>query len=49
MMLKEIGFIGLANTVQQIYALVLSQGYGSKGHTSIAHMIEEWARVKMEG
>jgi 3-hydroxyisobutyrate dehydrogenase-like beta-hydroxyacid dehydrogenase len=39
----------VANTVQQLYGLALSQGYGSKGHTSIAHMIEEWARVKMEG
>ncbi len=39
----------VANTVQQLYALALSQGYGSKGHTSIARMIEEWARVKMEG
>lgn len=38
----------MANTVQQIFNLAMSQGYGLKGHTAIAQLIEEWAGIKME-
>jgi 3-hydroxyisobutyrate dehydrogenase-like beta-hydroxyacid dehydrogenase len=38
----------VANTVQQLFGLALSQGYGSMGHTSIARMVQEWAKVKMQ-
>ncbi|MFO7970968.1 MAG: NAD(P)-dependent oxidoreductase [Desulfobacterales bacterium] len=37
-----------ANMIHQIFSFALSQGYGPKGHTSIAQLIEEWADVKME-
>lgn len=37
-----------ANMIHQIFNFALSQGYGPKGHTSIAQLIEEWAGVKIE-
>ncbi len=37
-----------AHTVQQIFNFAMGHGYGPKGHTTIAQLIEEWAGVKME-
>ena len=37
-----------AHTIHQIFSFAMSQGYGPKGHTAIAQLIEEWAGVKME-
>jgi 3-hydroxyisobutyrate dehydrogenase-like beta-hydroxyacid dehydrogenase len=46
---RELGLpMFMANTVQQIFSLAMSQGYGLKGHTAIAQLIEEWAGIKME-
>jgi 3-hydroxyisobutyrate dehydrogenase len=39
----------IANVVQQIIGLAEMQGYGDKGHTSIAEFIEKWASVKIKG
>ena len=38
-----------AHTIHQIFNFAMGHGYGPKGHTSIAQLIEEWAGVKMEG
>jgi 3-hydroxyisobutyrate dehydrogenase-like beta-hydroxyacid dehydrogenase len=46
---RELGVpMFIANTVQQIFNLAMSKGYGLKGHTAIAQLIEEWAGIKME-
>lgn len=37
-----------ANMIHQIFNFAMTQGYGPKGHTSIAQLIEEWAGVKIE-
>jgi 3-hydroxyisobutyrate dehydrogenase-like beta-hydroxyacid dehydrogenase len=39
----------IASTVQQIVSLAVRQGYGKRGHTSIAEFIESWAGVRIEG
>jgi 3-hydroxyisobutyrate dehydrogenase len=39
----------IASTVQQIVSLAARQGYGKRGHTSIAEFIERWAGVRIEG
>jgi 3-hydroxyisobutyrate dehydrogenase-like beta-hydroxyacid dehydrogenase len=47
---RELGVpMFIAHTVQQIFNFAISQGYGAKGHTAIALLIEEWAGVKIEG
>lgn len=39
----------IAQTVQQIFNVAMSQGYGPKGGTAIALLIEEWAGVEIKG
>ena len=38
----------VAQTVQQIFNVGMSKGYGPRGNTAIALLIEEWAGVKIE-
>lgn len=47
---REIGVpTFIASIVQQIVSLAVRQGYGKRGHTSIAEFIESWAGVRIEG
>ena len=38
----------MAHMVQHIFNFAMAQGYGPKGHTAIAQLIEQWANVRIE-
>jgi 3-hydroxyisobutyrate dehydrogenase len=47
---EELGAPALvASVVRQIVGLAMAEGYGKRGHTAIAEMIEGWAGIRIEG
>jgi 3-hydroxyisobutyrate dehydrogenase len=38
----------VAQMVHQMYGFAMSQGWGEKGHTAVAQLIETWAGVKIQ-